>query len=100
MNRNRNGKTREKSRRDFAKIVGFGVAAAALGPGATARPRPDALDVDVLVKLAAEGSAVRWSEPELADLKKEIQESGKGLAKVRDFRLPADVEPAFIFRAK
>lgn len=89
-----------KSRRDFAKIISLGVTGSALVRGSMADARPDDAQVDALVKLSTQSSAVRLTDTELADLKKDIQEGQKGLAKIRDFKVRADIEPAFVFRAK
>jgi hypothetical protein len=89
-----------RSRRDFAKLLGLAVAGSAMAPELEASAPADDADVEALVKLATEGSAVRLREAELVDLKKDIEEGRKALSKVRDFKVQASVEPAFVFLAK
>jgi len=86
------------TRRDFAKIFGLGVARTALGSSTMARP--ENLDADELAKLATEGSPVHLAQTEIAELKKDIQDGQKGLKKIRDFQVRADVEPAVVFRTR
>ncbi len=89
-----------RSRRDFAKVVGVALAGSAMVPRSRASVPPEEAQVDTLARLAIQGTSVRLTDAELADLKKGIEENLKGLAKIRDFKVPADAEPAFIFRAK
>ena len=100
MNRIPKRREARHSRRDFAKMMGLGVAASTLVPSARSGSSPEDTQVDSLVKLSTENAPVRLSDAELADLKKDIQEGQKGLAKIREFKVPADIEPAFVFRAK
>lgn len=89
-----------RSRRDFAKMMGLGVAASALASPARSGGSPEESQIDSLAKLSTENAPVRLSDAELADLKKDIEESRKGLAKIREFKVPAGVEPALVFRPR
>lgn len=89
-----------KSRRDFAKIMGLGMAGSALARASTVSARAQDADAGALAKFATEGTPARLTATELADLTKDIQEGQKNLTKVRDFKVPAEVEPAFVFRAR
>ncbi len=88
------------SRRDFWKGAGLVLAGSALGRSWAVGAQPDDADLDAQVKFAIEGTPVRLTNAQLTDLKKDIQEDRKGLAKIRDFKVRADVEPGFVFRAK
>ena len=100
MEKNRKSPGARRSRRDFAKMMGLGVAASTmLGPARLSASTEDS-EIAVLAKLSTEGTPVRLSDAELADLKKDIEEGRKGLAKIRDFKVPPGVEPALVFRPK
>jgi hypothetical protein len=88
-----------RSRRKFASMLGMALAAPLVPLASTGCGTPEVLETEPLVKLAAEGSRVRLTEAEFADLRKDIQENKKSLAKVREFKVPVDTEPAFIFHA-
>ena len=105
-----------RSRREFAKVAGLGViawaqgvpaqrawAAVAPAPGAESSARSsrmiEAADLDAQVRLLMEGLPVRLSETQLADLRKDVDDSRKSLAKVRAFDVRSNVEPDFTFRA-
>ena len=88
-----------RSRRKFATMVGMALASPLVPLASTGCGTPEAQETEPLVKLAAEGSRVRLTDADFADLKKDIQENEKSLAKVRESKVPVETEPAFIFRA-
>jgi len=109
-------RAQRRSRREFAKVAGLGViawaqgvpaqrawAAVAPAPGAESSARSsrmiEAADLDAQVRLLMEGLPVRLSETQLADLRKDVDDSRKSLAKVRAFEVRSTVEPDFTFRA-
>lgn len=100
MIRPQKGRLACSSRRGFAKILGLAVAGSVAVPGPMTGAQPDNGELEAQARLATEGSPVRLNQAELADLKKDIQEGRKGLAKIREFKVEAGVEPAFVFRAK
>ncbi len=90
----------QRSRREFAKVVGTALAGSAMLHGSKVSARPEAAEIDTLAKLATQGTPAHLADVELTDLKKGIEDGLRNQAKIRDFKLPAEVEPAFVFRAK
>lgn len=100
MEKTRKSPGARRSRRDFARLLGLGLAASTIVASPFSRSGAEEPQMDVLVKLSTENSPLRLSDTELADLKKDIEEARKGLAKIRDFKVPVSVEPALVFRPK
>ena len=88
------------SRRDFAKLLGLGVAASTIASSVAAPAETAGADLDALARLATDGSAAHLGAEELADLKREIQEDQKALDKIREFRVDAALEPAMVFHPR
>ena len=91
---------RGASRRDFAKLLGLGVAASAVASPQAGPPETNDADVEALVRIATNGNAARLGAPELAELRRAIQEDRKAVAKVREVQVDPALEPAIVFRPK
>ena len=87
------------SRRGFGKALAAAIAGCSVASGQASDLRPENVDADAWVKLATRELPVHLTDTELADLKHDLQEGQKGLAKIREFGMEDGVEPAFLFRA-
>jgi hypothetical protein len=65
-----------------------------MSPSPAASGPSEGNDAAALLKLAVQGSPVRFTAAEIEDLNKDIEEGRKGLDKVRAFKLEASVVTA------
>jgi hypothetical protein len=96
----RKSKFLPSSRRDFAKALGFGIAAWTVASTARSRTEMEESELDTLAGLATDGCPGELSEAELSRLKKGIQEGHETASRIRQFTVEAEIGPAFVFWAR